>query len=375
MRLVASVTTFMALTLAMPTAWAGAGDPGVDVGITAPAEGELTASDVLVTGITAVGGTTVRQHVLFVVDASPSTGGTFHDGGDDCDGDGAVDDGDDWNRNGLDGEVVDCEIAGVQALLDRLRDEDVAVGVVVHDGSARALDVDPVTEGLQHFAAAGADVDGDGEADVLAAARTAQPGGGRTKFDRPVRLANDLLDAAAARGALVVFMTDGHHNGGALEAELARADDAATVFEAFAVTRRSVGCDDGALRRIAATTGGSCTYLEHAADLAQSVATARPAPVDVDLLVDGVTLGRAESTPFGRTWTFAASLGPGRHVLTARATFRGTTATDQVGICVADGVASGPARVANDTVVRPASGELAASADDVTCDVVVGVGG
>ena len=90
----------------------------VTITITSPIDGSTVpvGEPVEVTGVVTIGVLGTGVSVVYVVDTS---GSTDNDGGD-CNGDGIEDAGDDFNGDGSPGEIIDCEIAGVQELEQQL---------------------------------------------------------------------------------------------------------------------------------------------------------------------------------------------------------------------------------------------------------------
>lgn len=113
------------------------------------------------------------DRVVFVVDTSGSTGSS----GNDCNGDGTVGPADDLNGNGVDGEVLDCEILAITTLTDQLAAQSaIEVPIVRFASSASTL---PIGRSGASFAApSSADGDGNGVADVVTLpARRSRVGG------------------------------------------------------------------------------------------------------------------------------------------------------------------------------------------------------
>ena len=90
----------------------------VTITITSPIDGSTVpvGEPVEVTGVVTIGVLGTGVSVVYVVDTSGST----DDPAGDCNGDGVEDAGDDFNGDGSPGEIIDCEIAGVQELEQQL---------------------------------------------------------------------------------------------------------------------------------------------------------------------------------------------------------------------------------------------------------------
>lgn len=124
-----------------PTAPVAVAAPGDSLRIDTPTEGARVRRDVRVSGDLP----TSKEEpltVLFLVDVSTSTNWVQQF---DCNGNGAVGDEDDRNRDGTVGDVLDCEIAAVMALNADLRKyqstADVKVGVVPFADTAVAANM------------------------------------------------------------------------------------------------------------------------------------------------------------------------------------------------------------------------------------------
>jgi hypothetical protein len=141
-------------------------------------------------------------YVVYVIDISISTGASF--GGSPVG---------DVNNDGRANTVLDAQIAGFLELNNQLVNQfgsNAYVSVVWFDNNAQAMDMDPVTPGVQLFTGAHVDADGNDERDVEEALRSLRLGGG-TSFQAALQETINVLQAVDMDPAIanVIFISDG----------------------------------------------------------------------------------------------------------------------------------------------------------------------
>ncbi|ANZ40724.1 hypothetical protein BBK82_36760 [Lentzea guizhouensis] len=258
------------VALALPAHAATANLPGgtsIGVTITSPAPNAVVVpGPVTVTGQATIGtGVAVVDTALtYVLDVSGSTGAGVAAG---CGGD--------QNGDGQPDTVLDCEVAAAKALNAKAAVPNTVVGSVgaaVFGSGGAALDISPAA-GDQKIAAPGADVNTNGTADIAEALGSARFGGAELFTPRSVSTGTNYaagltagLDSATAapqQRKLMIFISDGA-GGGNVDALLQQAVDAGIKIFTFAVSN-GVACDlagsQSSLRKIAETTGGTCTEV------------------------------------------------------------------------------------------------------------------
>ncbi|MET9225976.1 choice-of-anchor P family protein [Lentzea sp. NPDC003310] len=267
----ALVTT---VALAIPAHAATGTLPGgtsIGVTITSPATGAVVVpGPVTVTGKASIGIGVADTALTYVLDVSGSTGtGVAAGCGGDVNGDGAAD------------RVLDCEIAAALALHQKAAVPNTAVGSVgaaVFGTSGATLDVSP-DPGEQKIVAPAADANGNGTTDVAEVLRSVRIGGAGLFTVRDVPTGTDFsggLQAGLASAVtapqqrrIMVFLSDGQGSG-AVDALLQQAVDANVKIFTFAVSDGSAcGAANApsSLRKIAETTGGTCTEVPDVSQL------------------------------------------------------------------------------------------------------------
>ncbi|WP_243146923.1 putative Ig domain-containing protein [Scytonema sp. UIC 10036] len=142
--------------------------------------------------------------ILLVVDNSGSTGGRYID----------------WTTANLNEfanstslSILDTELAGVvafnQQLIDKGRGKTARVGVIVFNSDAIALDMDPVTNGVQFTTTPTADKNNNGILDIREALTFSADGG--TNFTPPLNLAQSIFTALGTTSGKgnIIFLSDG----------------------------------------------------------------------------------------------------------------------------------------------------------------------
>lgn len=272
----ALVTT---VALAIPAHAAVGNLPGgtsIGVTITSPADNSVVVpGPVTVTGKASIGtGVAVVDTALtYVLDVSGSTQGSVAAG---CGGD--------QNGDGNPATILDCEIAAAKALHAKAAVPNTVVGntgAAVFGENGQTVDVSPAA-GDQKVVAPGADGNGNGTKDVPEALASAFFGGGvnlftprnagnTTNFVGGLNAGISSATAAPQPRKLMVFFSDGESNGpGTVDAALQQAANAGIKIFTFAVSN-AAACDNpglqGSLRKIAQTTGGTCTEVPDVSQL------------------------------------------------------------------------------------------------------------
>ena len=231
-----------------------------------------------------------RVRVIYVVDVSGSTSSIVPSPAPgrvagDCNGDGARTSADDFNANSVNGEVLDCEIAGIVALNSNLRARtDVDVAFVGFGNNAAPADVAP-SAGDSALTTPGTSTQGAGNptADVETVARSLTSGtigqftrknvGGGTNFDAPLR---EVAGLVAPQGpTLVFFLSDGEANvSGTTTGPLAQVVNKGAVVNTYAIgsgTGSNACASGAALGTIATSSQGTCTTVADPGGLAASL--------------------------------------------------------------------------------------------------------
>ncbi|NNF64066.1 MAG: hypothetical protein HKN07_07380 [Acidimicrobiia bacterium] len=262
----------------------------------------------------------LETYVVFAVDVS---GSTDDERGLDCDGSGTVDLLDDFNGDGVLGELLDCEIAGLIALNQSLAsipgsNSSISVALVPFGHSARAADVGEVL-GFQSFVRPQEDyVPSEAEElvvpdakdlipDIVEAASSMNQGvinqftrytfGTGTDFDDALNASFDLLEPVNGR-KIVFMLSDGQD---ALRTTtLDRGVDLGIEVRPFAISSGSDQCSTtGALFQIAESSGTTCVYTEDPAQLTTAI-VGQPSQIDsISVSVDGGAPVAATVDPLG----------------------------------------------------------------------------
>lgn len=182
--------------------------------------------------------------MVFVVDVSGSTGNAFQGS--------AMGD---VNGDGKSNTILDGEIAGFLALNQQVIDlgygDTGKVSIVSFELSAKNLDMDPTTSGVQLSTAPGADKNGNGILDIQEVFSTLRSNGG-TNYEAPLQLAQSTLNSLntpTGKGN-VVFMSDGVPGGGFTGTKLrtyqTNYQDEANKLQAANVNLTAFGAGSGA---------------------------------------------------------------------------------------------------------------------------------
>ncbi|CAM3611205.1 hypothetical protein [Nocardioides zeicaulis] len=335
--LLTSLATVLATTAAVLTV----APAGASVTITAPTDAR--AGVVQLTGsVGAEPGQTTS--VLYVLDATPSTGQVT---GLDCSGSGtAGGPEDDLNADDSAGDVLDCEVAGVQALNRSLvATAGVQAGVVAFSRQAAAADLDP--SGSATFVAPGY-TGGDAVPrldTVVSSVRRNRIGlydakdlggsGSGTAFTSAISVALDTLAAAPAGPKWIMFLSDGQS--GIDDAVLSRLGSSGVRLRSFGIGTEASCRPVGSLYKMAVATGETCSVVPRPADLATELAGSQPDAVDGVSVSIGSSAVAATVDAVGG-WRAAFTLGAGTYTATARATLAsGRVQTTQRTFSVAPG--------------------------------------
>lgn len=277
-------------------------------------------------------------YAMYVVDASGSTAAAGYD----CNGDGTHDADDDLNDDSSNGEILDCEIAGVIALNTSLgsipgANSSIKVGLVAFGDYGSAADVAGQLSGDQPFTAPLSDDDApdrDRTADIVQVAGSLDQGevelftrkyvGHGTNFTAALNAAFTELEKVQGR-RVVFLLSDGY---GSLNPEVMDRMDALDVdVRPFAVGRGSDRCvPGGALDRIGDRSGTPCTYTENPNGLSTAL-TETPQGIDrVEVILDAGAPVLADLDALGN---FSAKMfaSTGTHAVTVRVHRVGGTVT------------------------------------------------
>lgn len=322
---------------------AGVAHAAGTVSNTAPADGStLPGTSTTITGNVSASGSIGGgpRHLTYLVDVSGSTGYTT---GLDCNGDGTAGNaGDNLNGDGRIGDILDCEIAAVQALNASLTGTaELQVGVNAFGSSSAYADMGSGTT----FVAPGAtDENGARRVNIVSSSLTQGRIGQytpNTRLSTGTSFNNALTSVTTAYAGVtgekwVFMLTDGESS--VSTSTLTALQDAGIKVRTFSVGSGAAGCQAtgsvSPLYAIAASTGESCIVVDDPTKLTAAFAGA---PVNVSGLTVTVTGTEGFSQTLTPTinalgdWstTELTGLAPGTYTVTSNASFTdGTTATD-----------------------------------------------
>ncbi|MFD4668314.1 choice-of-anchor P family protein [Lentzea sp. NPDC058450] len=345
----ALVTT---VALAIPAHAATGNLPGgtsIGVTITSPANNSVhPPGPVTVTGKATIGtGVAVVDTALtYVLDVSGSTQTPVAAG---CGGD--------QNGDGLPASILDCEIAAARALNAKAAVPNTVVGSVgaaVFGSTGTTADVGPAA-GDQKTTTPAADANANGVNDISEVLGsvgfsgvglfTNRSSGGGTSYTEALAAGLSAATAAPESRKLMVFLSDGA-GAGNVDPALQQAIAAGIKIFTFAVST-SVGCDiagTNSLRKIAETTGGTCTEVPDVSQLPDVVPgviasklTGLTLKVDggADLPITSITPGLPQDGPATVDYTVTTpALAPGDHQLCVTAAGTDGGGTGGVTECV-----------------------------------------
>ncbi len=260
----------------------------------------VPSTPITLTGQAAIGALNASASLLYVVDVSSSTEDPRNQ---DCDGNGTVDNGDDFNSNTLRGDTLDCEISGIIALNRSIAANTiVSAGIVLFAADAAVADIDPAA-GNQNFTPLNANKNSNALLDIDEVARaltthrvgqfTVRNVSAGTDFNDALTAMNQAFATQNTQRKIAYFLSDGEHNGGIFRTEpgspLATAAQAGTIVNTFSVGGNGTGCDPtDTLFIIANTTGGVCTVVSDPSQLSTILPGISPAGIErVELSVAG----------------------------------------------------------------------------------------
>ena len=256
------------------------------------------SDEILLSGIVGLGEQlNSRTSILYVVDLSGST----EEAGNDCNGDGVVDDEDSVaiNEEGI-GTILDCEITAVIAINENLgMNEDIDTAVLGFESTVR-------TDHISDFVSPpNIDKDGNGQADIedflINVERSGVFGSGGTNYNIALRQARTLLSRERNAQRIVYFFSDGESEISGIDAAELLAESN-IVVNTFPIGDAAVGCENTEIGEIARITGGECLPVSDASSLisvVRQVAVSPPSNIqrvslsingseEVDLPVDSV---------------------------------------------------------------------------------------
>jgi subtilisin family serine protease len=148
-----------------------------------------------------------KPEITFVIDVSGSTrdsfGGSFIN---------------DLNGDGRSNTILDGEIAAVSNLVKHINSSAIAdsntVRIVVFEGGAFLLDLNPVDSGVQELTPSTADLNANGRLDIIEALEGLVAGGGTNYRAALAKAESEFVDIASDSTANMVFFSDGKPTGG-----------------------------------------------------------------------------------------------------------------------------------------------------------------
>ena len=290
--------------------------------VTIDAPAAPTAGTVNLTGSVGVDAGEVTT-VLYVFDATMSTASPQ---GSDCSGNGVVGAEDDRNGDGSVGDILDCEIAGVEALNASLAaTAGLQVGLVAFGNQAAAADLDPVgTATFVHPGFTGGDplprIDTVTRSVVrnqigLYDPKTLGGSGAGTAFNSAISVALATLGTAPAGPKWIMFLSDGQ--AAIDDGLLQQLTQSGARLRSFGIGADASCARSRSLYKMAAATGESCQLASQPASLAAELTGSRPDAVSgVTVSIDGVSVAATLDAVGG--WTASFTLGAGTYTATAR---------------------------------------------------------
>lgn len=329
--------------------------------LTIDAPSSPVAGPVTLTGTVGAGlGETTS--VLYVLDATQSTAAPT---GADCSGNGVVGASDDLNDDGVMGDVLDCEIAGVAAFNNGLESTSgLQVGLVAFANQGAAADIDPGPGAAALVSPGFTGGDPQPRIDTVTASvvrteiglYTTEDLGGSgagTAFNSAIQTSLATLAGAPAGPKWIIFLSDGQSP--IDDNLLTQLTGSGIRLRSFGIGQDATCAPTGSLYKMASATGESCVLVDSPAGLAADLTGSEPDAVNgVTVTIDDVSVA-ADIDPVGG-WSAAFTLGQGTYTATARAVLAsGSTMTKRRTFTVAAGAGPPPGSVA------PGPGALRAS--------------
>ena len=361
-RIGAIVTTLGVMTASL--VWLGSVVPasGASAVVTIDAPVAPSAGTVTLTGSVGVEAGEVTT-VLYVFDTTRSTASPQ---GSDCSGNGAVGAEDDRNGDGSVGDILDCEIAGVEALNSSLAaTAGLQVGLVAFSNQAAAADLDPAgtatflppgfTGGDPLHGSApwsGASF-GTGSACTTPRTSAAAEPGPRSTAPSPWLCPH--WATAPAGPKWIMFLSDGQAaiDNGLLQ----QLTQSGVRLRSFGIGADASCAPSKSLYKMATATGESCQLATQPSSLAAGLTGSRPDEVSsVTVSIEDVSVAATVNAVGG--WTAGFTLGAGTYTATVRVILAsGAVSTAQRTFTVAPALAAPPPGT-----VAPGPGALEATA-------------
>jgi hypothetical protein len=326
-----------------------------------------TAGPVTLTGSVGVEAGDVTT-VLYVFDATRSTASPQ---GSDCSGNGAVGAEDDRNGDGSVGDILDCEIAGVEALNSSLAaTAGLQVGLVAFGNQAAAADLDPA--GTATFLPPGF-TGGDPLPRINTVARsvvrdqiglydptTLGGSGAGTAFNSAISVALSTLATAPAGPKWIMFLSDGQ--AAIDDGLLQQLTQSGVRLRSFGIGAEASCAPSGSLYKMATATGETCHMTPQPASLAAGLTGSQPDAVSgVTVSIEDVSVAATVDAVGG--WKASFTLGAGAYTATARVILAsGATRSAQRSFTVAPAAGGPAAGGPAPGTVSPGPGSLKATA-------------
>ncbi len=232
-------------------------------------------TNISVTGRAVIGDLNAKTNIVYIVDVSGSTTGNFKQ---DCDGNGTVDELDNFANDFFTGSILDCEVSGIlalnQSLLSQVNNGQVNIGLVLFGSRAAIADISP-DSGQQNFTPLNAD----GATHLDTIARTLAKGSiglylpklvsSATNFYAALTVVNDAFETQPAEVKnIAFFLSDGYGGNNIYREALQATKNAGITVYTFSIGFGGAGCDeDEELGIIAKETGGECTEVPDPSNL------------------------------------------------------------------------------------------------------------
>ncbi len=354
--------TALAVGLSIPVVGlTGVSAAGADGSLTINSPSSPVAGPVTLTGTVGAGPGEVTS-VLYVLDATQSTAAPT---GADCSGNGVVTAADDLNDDGIVGDVLDCEIAGVAAFNNGLESTSgLKVGLVAFANQGAAADVDPAPGDTALVSPGFTGGDPQPRIDSVTGSvvrseiglytnKDLGGSGAGTAFNSAIQTSLATLAAAPAGPKWIIFLSDGQSP--IDDSLLTQLAGSGIRLRSFGIGQDATCAKSGSLYKMASATGEACVLVSSPASLAADLTGSEPDAVNgVTVTIADVSVA-ADIDPVGG-WSAAFTLGQGTYTAKARAVLAsGSTMTKSRTFTVAAAPGPPPGSVA------PGPGALRAS--------------
>lgn len=293
-----SLLVAAALGLAVSAAWAG--NPGegttttgqpLRIQIVEPVLGQdfVPGTVITLTGQAVIGSLNVSTTLAYMVDVSGSTADVSNQ---DCNDDGIINSGDNFNSDTTIGDTLDCEISGIIALNSSVATRHQVSATQVVFGS-NAVNADLANSpGDQIVTSIRVDSNNNGVIDIEEVVRSLDQGsvgaftrknvGTGTDFNDALTAMNQAFASQSAPQKIAFFLSDGRASVRIdATSPLTVAANNGVVIHTYSIGSAATGCaDNAALRIIANQTRGTCTEVADPSQLSTLLPGTGPTGID-----------------------------------------------------------------------------------------------